>query len=100
AAPVTSMTVAWRRAVTCAEARTAKNSAVARIMIALERFIPTPPADCDLHVRLIELPQLSRGKHINAPTRGSMAKLKMDHCFGMLDENLNAGAEGQRRQAC
>src|SRR5438094_2344268 len=53
-APVPSMTVACVRAVTCAEARTAKNRAVARIIIALDLFIPTPPADCDLHVRLIE----------------------------------------------
>src|SRR5256886_1430575 len=71
-APVPSMTVACVRAVTCAETRTAKNRAVARIIIALDLFIPTPPADCDLHVRLIELPQLSRGKHITAPAHGSM----------------------------
>src|SRR5206468_12003190 len=104
-APVPSMTVACVRAVTCAETRTAKNRAVARIIIALDLFIRLHPSirksNVATYIRFASsFPNYRARKHITAPTRGSMAKLKMDHCFGMLDENLNAGAEGQRRQAC
>src|SRR5437773_3015566 len=64
-APVPSMTVACVRAVTCAETPTAKNSTVARIIIALDLFISAPPIDSkierrNLHPLRIELPQLSR----------------------------------------